>query len=191
MRSRRFVCTCLLLAALSASVGLAHADEYSDTVDMFRHAGASASFFHTSYAYAVFPTIGKGGFGIGGAYGRGRVYRAGRYVGDASMKQVSIGFQLGGQAYSEILFFQNARALERFESGNFALSADASAVAITAGASATAGTTGTSAGASGDRQAAHTVGHYQDGVGIFTVAKGGLMYQAAVAGQKFSYRPVH
>ncbi|HTW74886.1 MAG TPA: lipid-binding SYLF domain-containing protein [Steroidobacteraceae bacterium] len=180
--------SCASIVGLAMLAGVAYADRYSDTADLFRHAGQSGKFFASSYGYAIFPTIGKGGFGIGAAHGDGRVYQQGRYVGDTSMTQVSFGFQLGGQAYSEIIFFQNRDALKRFESGNFALSADASAVAITASASASAGTEGSQAAASGGEDAARTAGYYQDGMAIFTIAKGGLMYQAAVAGQKFSFR---
>jgi len=179
------------LAVLLLTAAGAHADAYSDTESLFRHAGASAAYFGSSYGYAVFPTIGKGGFFVGAAHGDGRVYVHGAYVGSTSMTQVSVGFQLGGQAYSEILFFQDRNALEAFESGNFALSADASAVAITASASASAGTEGSGAAASGGEKDARTAGHYQNGIAIFTIAKGGLMYQAAVAGQKFSFKPAH
>lgn len=175
--------------ALLMCASVALADRYGDTIALFKHAGPTAEFFKTSYGYAVFPTIGKGGFVVGGAHGDGRLYQQGRYVGDASMTQVSVGFQLGGQAYSEMVFFQDAAALKLFESGNFALSADANAVAVTAAASASAGTAGTEAGASGSETHATATGHYQNGVAIFTIAKGGLMYQAAVAGQKFSFTP--
>ena len=181
---RRLVCAALVFAA-----PVALADRYTDTVALFRHAGQTAQFFKTSYGYAVFPTIGKGGFFIGGAHGDGRVYEQGRYIGTTSMTQVSIGFQFGGQAYSEMVFFRDRAALKRFESGKFALSADVSAVALTASASASAGTTGTEAGASGTETHATATGHYQNGVAVFTIAKGGLMYQAAVAGQKFSFTP--
>jgi lipid-binding SYLF domain-containing protein len=178
---------CLVVSGLALAGRAAFADSYADTVGTFKHAGASAGFFASSYGYAVFPTIGKGGFIVGGARGKGRVYAHGRYVGDTTMTQVSVGFQLGGQAYSEIIFFQTAQDLSRFESGKFALGAQASAVAITAGASASASTAGTSASASGTENNATTAGHYQDGIAVFTIAKGGLMYEAAVAGQKFSY----
>jgi lipid-binding SYLF domain-containing protein len=177
-----------VIAALALSAGVVYADVYGDTVLLFKDAGASAHYFHDSYGYAVFPTIGKGGFGVGAAHGEGRVYKHGAYVGRTSMTQVSFGFQLGGQAYSEILFFKDADSFARFESGKFALSADASAVAITAGASASAGTNGSDAAASGADNNARTAGHYQNGVAIFTIAKGGLMYEAAVAGQKFSFK---
>ena len=176
----------LMLLPLAA----AQADEYTDTIKVFENAGESKAFFGKSYGYAVFPTIGKAGFGIGGAYGKGRVYEQGRYVGDTSMTQASIGFQLGGQAFSQIIFLQDKRAFEEFTGGNFEFGADASVVAITAGANAQATTTGSTAGASGGKNDAttKTAGYYK-GMAIFSVAKGGLMFQAAVAGQKFSYTP--
>jgi lipid-binding SYLF domain-containing protein len=181
----------LLMIGLALPAVSAFADDYdyADTISAFKRAGASEDFFKSSYGYAVFPTIGKGGFIVGGARGKGRVYRHGHYVGDSTMTQVSVGFQAGGQAYSEIIFFQTRLDLARFESGKFALGAQASAVAITAGASASASTEGSSAGASGTLKNATTVGRYQDGIAVFTIAKGGLMYEAAVAGQKFSYDP--
>ena len=176
--------------ALLLSAGLAHADSYSDTVRLFRNAGESASFFSKSYAYAVFPTVGAGGFIVGGAHGDGRVYVHGKHVGDTTVTQVSVGFQLGGKAYSQMIFFEDKRALDEFESGSFAFDASASAIAITAGASASAGTTGATAGASGGKKDAVTAsGGYQKGMAVFTIAKGGLMYAATVAGQKFSYTP--
>ncbi len=184
---RKIWFACLLLSSLALSALPALADSYSDTVALFKNAGASAAFFGSSYGYAVFPTIGKGGLVVGAAHGTGRVYQKGRYVGNTSMTQLSVGFQLGGQAYSEIIFFADQRAFSEFTSGSFAFSGDVSAVAITAGASASAGTGGSTAGASGGKKDATTAGGYQKGVAVFTIAKGGLMYQAAVAGQKFSY----
>jgi lipid-binding SYLF domain-containing protein len=176
----------LLLAAT-----LAHADKYSDTATLFRNAGDSAEFFRTSYAYAVFPTIGAAGFIVGGAHGTGRVYVKDKYVGDTTVTQLSAGFQAGGKAYSQIIFFEDKRALDEFESGTYEFDASASAVAITAGASASAGTTGATSGASGGAKDATTVsGGYQKGVAVFTIAKGGLMYAATVAGQKFKYTPL-
>lgn len=186
---RTFAWLCLAAMGLALPASQAFADSYSNTIALFQQAGASARFFKSSYGYAVFPTIGKGGFVIGGAHGKGRVYRHGHYIGDTTMNQVSVGFQAGGQAYSEIIFFQTRLDLARFESGKFALGAQASAVAITAGASASTSTAGSSASASGTDQNATTLGRYQDGVAVFTIAKGGLMYEAAVAGQKFSYEP--
>ena len=166
---------------------VAWADDYQDTIQIFKDAGESGSFVDSSHGYAVFPTIGKGGIGIGGAYGKGRVYVGGKHVGDTSMTQLTIGFQLGGQAYSQIIFFKDKRAFGEFSGGNFEFGVQASAVAITAGASAAATTTGSSAGASGGKKDATTVGKYHKGMAVFTVVKGGLMYEASIGGQKFSY----
>jgi lipid-binding SYLF domain-containing protein len=165
-----------------------HADDYTDTIELFKNAGASKEFFSKSYGYAVFPGIGKGAFVVGGAHGNGRVYEHGNYVGDVSMTQVSIGFQAGGEAYREVIFFEDKRAFDEFTSGNFEFGADASAVAITAAAGASAGTSGASAGASGGQKDATTAGKYYKGMAVFTIVKGGAMFEAAVAGQKFKYK---
>ncbi len=178
----------LALPLLALSVSPAWADEYSDTLNLFRKAGESGRMLQTAYGYAVFPTIGKGAIGVGGAYGTGRVYEKGKHVGDTSMTQVTVGFQLGGQAYSELILFQDARALKDFTSGNFEFGADASVIAITAAAGARANTAGSSAGASVTKYDATTSGSYTKGMAIFTVAKGGLMYEASVGGQKFNYQ---
>lgn len=128
-----------------------------------------AAFFDQAHSYVVFPTVGKGGVGIGGAYGKGVLFHGGQAVGEVSLSQVTIGFQWGGQAYSEAIFFQSQSDTERFVEGNFEVAAQASAVAATVGAS---------------RDVS-----YQGGVAIFTMAKGGLMYEASVGGQKFSFNP--
>jgi hypothetical protein len=175
-------------AAALLSAGAVNAGKYTDTIDVFRNAGESGAFFRHSYAYAVFPTVGEGGFIVGAALGKGHVYVHDRLVGDAVMKQVSAGFQAGGKVYSQIIFFKDRRALEEFESGNFEFSAGASAVAITASAGASAATNGSSASASLDEHDSDNSGRWHDGMAVFTVAKGGLMYAATIAGQKFSYR---
>jgi Las17-binding protein actin regulator len=186
LSNRLFVLTPAILLA----TGVAHADKYSDTVTLFKNAGDSAAFFSKSYGYAVFPTVGEAGFIVGGAHGKGRVYVHGKHVGDTTMTQVSAGFQAGGKAYSQIIFFEDKRALDEFESGSFEFAAGVSAVAVTAGASASAGTTGATSGASGGKKDATTEGGgYQKGMAVFTIAKGGLMYTATVAGQKFTYTP--
>ncbi len=187
MRIRSGLRGIVLLLGVSIT-SLAWADNYSDTVDLFRNA-VSSEFFDNSYGYAVFPTIGKGGVGIGGAHGQGRVYSKGAHVGDTKMTQLTIGFQLGGQAFSQIIFFEDERAFTEFTSGNFEFGAQATAVAITASASAAVTTTGTAASASGGKNDAKTIGADYKGMAIFTVAKGGLMYEATVGGQKFSYTP--
>ena len=178
------ILSAVLLAAASIP---ASADDYSDTIKLFRGAGQSAKFFGNSYGYAVFPTIGKGGLVVGGAHGDGNVYEQGKRIGKASMTQLSVGLQAGGQAYSEIIFFDDKAALDKFTSGNYEFGAGVSAIAITASAGATAGTSGAGASASGSKQDATTRGSFHDGVAVFTIAKGGLMYEASVSGQKFSF----
>jgi len=159
------------LAKEKAGDQKAASDDAREAIAAFRNKDPSMKvFFDRAYGYAVFPTVAKGGMGIGGAYGKGEVYERGRLVGRSSLTQVTIGFQLGGQAYSEIIFFKDKATLDDFKSGNFEFSAQASAVAATAGASADA--------------------DYSNGVAIFTLAKGGLMYEASVGGQKFSFTPL-
>jgi lipid-binding SYLF domain-containing protein len=179
----------LALALFALPTSSAWADSCSDTVNLFKKAGQSGQFFKSAYGYAVFPTIGKGGVGIGGAYGKGCVYAQGKHVGDTSMTQLSIGFQLGGQGYSEIIFFDDERAYKEFTRGTFEFGADATAVAITLAAGASAKSTGASAGASASKYDATTAGQYYKGMATFYIVKGGLMYEAAIAGQKFSYTP--
>lgn len=153
---------------LTAVAGVTIQDA-NKTVAVFKKKDPSIKgFFNRSYGYAVFPTVGKAGIGIGGAYGEGKVFRGGKYVGDAKLTQLSIGFQLGGQAYSEIIFFQTKSAFSKFANSDLKLSAQVSAVAIKEGA------------------AAQTT--FRRGIAIFTMAKGGLMYEAAVAGQSFEYK---
>ena len=176
-------------AALTLSVSAFAASSYQSTINLFKNAGASASFFDHSYAYAVFPTIGAGAVGVGGAHGKGHVYVGGKYVGNVTMNQVSLGFQLGGKAFSQIIFFEDERSLKEFEAGTYEFDAAASGVAVTAGANAAAGTNGTNAGVSAGKKDADTVGHYQKGTVVFTIAKGGLMGSLAVAGQKFEFTP--
>ena len=181
--------------ALLMGAGMAHAAEDADspadadTIAVYKRAMESAEYFDTAYGYAVFPTVGEGGLILGAALGKGRVYVHGKVVGHATLKQLSAGLQLGGKAYSEIIFFEDKRALDEFESGKFEFSAGASAIAITAAAGASVGTNGVQANASGTENNATAVGQYQKGMAVFTIAKGGLMYAAAIAGQKFSYKP--
>jgi len=125
-------------------------------------------FFDTANAYVIIPTVGKAGFGIGGARGKGLLYEGGKPSAIVTLTQLTVGFQWGGQAYSEFLFFKDAKNTEDFKRGNYELGAQASAVAVTAGVSADA--------------------NYTNGVAVFTRAKGGLMYEASVGGQKFSVK---
>jgi lipid-binding SYLF domain-containing protein len=145
--------------------------EVAETIAAFKNSDPDMKvFFDKAYGFAVFPTIGKGGFGIGGAYGKGKVYKKRKLIGSSTMAQLTIGFQLGGQAYREIIFFKDKKALDHFTDGNFEFGAQASAIAVTVGASADAA--------------------YSDGVAVFTLPKGGLMYEASIGGQKFSFDPL-
>lgn len=169
---------------------LAQADSYSDAIGVFKKSPQVQPFFKNAFGYVVFPTIGKGGIGIGGAYGKGQVYKKGKITGTAKLFKATIGFQLGGQAFSEIIFFKDNRAYDDFTSGNFEFDATASAVAITAGAQAKAGTEGTTAGVStGPATGTQAEINYRKGMAVFIHAKGGLMYEATIGGQKFSFEP--
>ncbi|MCF6263430.1 MAG: hypothetical protein L3J24_07590 [Xanthomonadales bacterium] len=138
------------------------------TITSFQKTDSSLeSFFDKAYAYAVFPKIGKGGLGIGGAHGTGVVFKGGKAVGKSKMTQLTIGFQAGGQAYKQIIFFQNKKAYDAFVGTNYEFSANVSAVALKLGAAA---------------QAA-----YSNGVAIFTLVTGGLMYEASLGGQQYRF----
>lgn len=163
--------------------------DFEETIGAFQNAPQSAAFFDNAYGYAVFPTIGKVGLFIGGAYGQGRVYERGRYSGMVEMTQATIGFQFGGQAFSQIIFFQDQRAYDEFTSGNFEFGAQASAIVVTAGANAEASTKGTSATANFGKDRLKAEGQYYKGMAVFSIAKGGLMYEATVGGQKFNFQP--
>lgn len=173
----------------------AHADDdrrYSETIDVFLKSDAVKPFFDNAYGYAVFPTVGKGGFVLGGAYGAGRVYLKDRVSGKATLMKVSIGFQLGGQAFSEIIFFEDEWAYNKFTSGNFEFDGSLSAVVITAAAQAQTSTQGNTAGASlGPATGAQTETSYTKGMAIFIHTLGGLMYEVSVGGQKFTFTPMN
>lgn len=174
MRIMRLALTALIATVLLAPPAGAQdghqkeIDRANDAVREFKHADEGlVERFESSAGYAVFPNVGKGGFGIGGAHGTGILFVKGQPVGETELKQVTVGLQFGGQAFREVIFFEDDIALGNFQKGNFELSAQVSAVAVTLGASADAG--------------------YDKGVAIFTMAKGGLMYEATVGGQKFEY----
>ena len=168
----------------------AAANSYSDTMNRFQKSPVVQPFFDDAYGYAVFPTIGKGGMGLGFAFGKGRVYKQGEVTGSVSVGKASIGFQIGGQVFSEMIFFQDKRAYDEFTKGNFELEASASAVAITAGLQAKSGSEGESASATaGPATTVQAEAHYQKGMAVFVYTKGGLMFEAAVGGQKFTFKP--
>jgi lipid-binding SYLF domain-containing protein len=143
-------------------------DANNARAEFIKSDGLLQNLFDKSYGYVIFPNVGKGAIGVGGAAGNGIVYEQGNPVGHAKMKQVTVGFQFGGQAYREVIFFETKEALDQFKGGNFELSAQASAVAVTKGAAGNV--------------------KYRNGILIFTQEKGGLMYEASVGGQKFDYK---
>ena len=189
-KNYRFPVVLIVVVAALILSSPAHADKFADTINVFKKSEAVQPFFKNAYGYAVFPTIGKAGIVIGGSYGTGQVYQGGKVTGEVSLVKGSIGWQWGGQAFSQMIFFKDKRAYDEFTSGNFEFDATASAVAITAGAQASAGTEGASAGASaGPATGAQAKTNYHKGMAVFVHAKGGLMYEAAIGGQKFNFKP--
>lgn len=167
-----FLAVTLLVMAVSPCFGgeKEFKEQGRNTIEKFKKTDPEmAKFFNSAYGYAVFPTVAKGGFGIGAARGRGLVYERGAVVGETILTQVTIGAQLGGQTYSEVVFLEDKPTMNSFKRGNFALSAQASAVAAASGASANA--------------------KYKQGVAVFTMAKSGLMYEASIGGQQFHFLP--
>jgi lipid-binding SYLF domain-containing protein len=162
----------VLVACGGTSIRLKAADmeaEAKQAIDNFKKADPELSkFFDSAVAYAIFPSVGKGAVGIGAAHGNGLVYEKAKLIGSASMTQVTIGVQLGGQSYAELIFFENPETLADFKKNKLAFTAQVSAVAAASGASANA--------------------KYQLGVAVFTLAKGGLMYEASLGGQKFKFK---
>jgi lipid-binding SYLF domain-containing protein len=143
------------------------ADSHTAKAEFIKTDGLMTGVFDKAYGYVIFPNVGKGGLGVGGAAGNGAVYENNVVIGMAKLSQVSVGFQAGGQAYREVIFFESKREMDRFKNSQFEFSAQVSAVAATAGASANA--------------------KYTNGVMVFTMQKGGLMYEASVGGQKFKF----
>ena len=144
------------------------ADSHTAKAEFILADGLMKVLFDKSYGYVIFPNVGKGGMGVGGAAGNGVVYEQNQMIGMAKLHQVSIGFQAGGQACREVIFFESKKTLDRFKNSQLEFSAEVSAVAVTAGASANA--------------------KYTKGVMVFTMQKGGLMYEASVGGQKFKFK---
>ena len=138
-----------------------------EALKKFKRIGRLKPYFKEAAGFAVFPNIAKAGLGFGGARGSGEVFEDGKIIGSTTVTQLSFGFQLGGQAFSQIIFFQNKRDLDRFTDGNFEFGASASAALITEGANASL--------------------DYTNGVAVMTFSKGGLMYEASIGGQKFTF----
>ena len=167
-----------MMLLLISGVAQLHAQSESKKKEIIKDSGEAKTefikadkemggLFAKAFGYAIFPNVGKGGLGVGAAAGNGAVYQGGKLIGTASLKQVSIGLQAGGQAYREVVFFQTKEAMDRFKENKLEFSAQVSAVAAASGASANA--------------------KYVDGVMVFTMQKGGLMYEASVGGQKFKF----
>jgi lipid-binding SYLF domain-containing protein len=191
MKKTTWIIVIVLVAFLSTLAAAAEVEDYSSTISVFEASPAVKKFFENSYGFAVFPTIGKGGWVIGGSFGRGQVYRGGQVTGKVTVVEGSIGFQFGGKAFSEIIFFQDKRAYDEFTSGSFEFGATAQAIVITAGVEAKAGTTGTTAGATaGPRTGVQAEIDYARGMAVFVHSKGGLMYEASIGGQKFNFEPL-
>ena len=139
-----------------------------EALKKFKRIGRLKPYFKEAAGFAVFPNIAKAGLGLGGARGSGEVFDDGKVIGSTTVTQLTFGFQLGGQAFSQIIFFQNKRDLDRFTDGNFEFGASASAALITEGANASV--------------------DYTNGVAVMTFSKGGLMYEASIGGQKFTFK---
>lgn len=163
----------LVIPAVASMASAAEADpvaEAQKTIALYRKSDPGIdTFFGRAAGYAVFPSITKGAIGVGGAHGTGVLFVKGQPMGKVTLTQVTVGAQIGGQEYSEVIFFETPRALHQFEANETTLSAQASAVALKSGAS--------------------TNAKYKDGVAVFTATKGGLMAEASVGGQKFTYQP--
>ena len=170
MHTMRAVALVALVAGCFPAWGATLRAEVDEAMDVFLARDPDMQqLFDSAVGYALFPKIIKGGLGIGGARGKGLVFVDGEVIGEAVLTQGTIGFQAGGQVYAEVIFFESQRALDDFKGGNFELSAQASAVAAAEGVSANA--------------------RYEFGVLIVTGARGGLMYEASVGGQKFGFKP--
>jgi lipid-binding SYLF domain-containing protein len=183
-----------LIAAIvlaTSSTALAQkVEDLSETIELFRGIPQVAPYFEKSYGYAVFPRIGRGGLGIGGASGRGQIYVGGQVTGFSRLMDITFGAQAGGQAYRQVIFFENQAAYDKFTGGRYEFDASASAVAVTASAQASAGTQGASAAAGAGNPSTGTAAGYVNGMQTFTMAEGGLMYAATIGGQKYNFDPV-
>ena len=188
MKKIPFLLIVAFIFGISTVAVAAQAEDYSSTIKVFKQSPALGKFFKNAYGYAVFPTIGKAGYVVGGSYGTGQVYRFNKVTGKSRMMEGSIGFQAGAEAFSEIIFFENKQAYNKFTNGKFEFDATAQAVAITVGAEAQVGTAGASAGASGSSKTdTQAETNYMNGMATFVHAKGGLMLEFSLGGQKFTF----
>jgi lipid-binding SYLF domain-containing protein len=180
----------LIAAALLATSNMAlaqNAEDVAEAIELFKSIPQVAPYFGSAYGYAVFPRIGRGGLGIGGASGRALVYQGGKVTGTSRLMDITFGAQAGGQAYRQVIFFQDKAAYDKFTSGKFEFDASASAVAVTASAQASAGTQGASSTAGAGRPNTGAAQGYVNGMQTFTLAEGGLMYAATIGGQRYNF----
>ena len=187
MKLKLLLSACVLTGLVTTANAQRGVRDPSETIELFRSIPEVAAYFDASYGYAVWPRIARGGLGIGASRGRGSVFVGGQLMGYSRLTEVSIGLQAGGQTYRQIVFFQNAEAYQNFTSGSFEFDASASAVAVTASAQAGAGTTGASASAGAGNPNTAAGGGYHNGLQVFTMAEGGLMYKATIAGQRYTF----
>ena len=181
----------ILIIGLAGSSYAQSNDEYAEAFNIFRKSPAVQKFFENSYGYALFPTIGKAGFIVGGSYGVGQVYQAGAVTGKSQVIEGSVGLQIGGKAYRQVIFFENKASYDRFTSGEFQFDTKAQATVVTAAAEAKAGTTGVTAGASAlPTEGAQASTGYYLGMATFVQSIGGLMAEFSIAGQKYSFEPI-
>jgi lipid-binding SYLF domain-containing protein len=188
MKTYTILLALLAFVLIPLSADNALCDESAAAISVFQSSPEVQPFFKDCYAYAIFPTVGKAAFVVGGAYGEGKVLRQGKVTGTAKLMQASFGLQLGGKAFSEIVFLQDKRAYDTFTGGQFEFDAKMAATAVTAGAEARAGTGGKTAGATaGPKTGAQAKTKYRNGMAAFVHLKGGLMAEMAIGGQKFSF----
>ncbi len=164
------IATLMLAGAVAAVAAEANRldKDVRDTVKMYRaHSQGIQQLFDTAYGYAVFPSVGQGAIGIGGAEGRGQVFEKGALIGTVKLTQASVGAQLGAQSYSEVIFFETSKALDDFKDGKTAMSAGLSAAVAAEGGGGEA--------------------KYQGGVLVHTMSRSGLMFEASIGGQHFKF----
>lgn len=183
----KLILSTALIVGLVATANAQRVRDVSDAVELFQSIPHVAPYFESAYAYAVWPRIGRGGLGIGASRGRGQVYVDGQLTGFSTLTEISIGFQAGGQAYRQIVFFENREAYVRFTRDTYEFDAQAQAVAVTASAEAGAGTSGARASAGAGNPNTAVGGGYTNGMQVFTMAEGGLMYSATIAGQRYRF----
>ena len=191
MRKLILLLAVALILSFSTAAIAAETLDYTGTIQIFKKSKIVENFFKTAYAYAVFPAIGKAGFIIGGSFGAGQVYKGDVVTGRTKVFEGSIGLQIGGKAFKQIIFFKDKAAYDRFTSGSFEFGANVQATVVTAGAGAQAGTTGSTAGASATPEHAVQAGaEYINGMAVFVHSIGGLMAEFSISGQKFSFEAI-